>query len=156
LGRSSEQDELIRTLGEELRLCDTMTSLLEEERQTVERLDVDEMENLAGRKRDVRDRFLRLDSRRRKCVRLLAAKHGFPPDASVSVLAELLPEEGKVLEDLSSRLNVRLKEVRVLNSRNERMVLHALSYLRVSAGFISLRTKGALEGSGPRIVSKSV
>lgn len=156
MGRSFEQDELIRTLEEELRLCDTMTSLLEDERKAVERAGVDEIESLSGKKRDLRDRFLWLDTRRRNCVRILSAKHGLPSDAPLGRLAEVLPDKGELLRELSPRLKSRLSEVRTLNSRNERILLHALSYLRVSAGFITLRTQGALEGSGPRIVSRSV
>lgn|GEM_PF-3768530 len=155
MAQSSDIDGLIRVLDDELNLCDSFEFLLQEEAESLKRHGADKLDALSREKDRLRSRFLELEARRVQTLRSISAQSGIGPEAVMSDIAGIFPEQGGSLLRVGSRLRERVARLRELNGRNEAIVSGLLLNTRAAAGFIGLLTGGRTRGEG-RLVSKRV
>jgi flagellar biosynthesis/type III secretory pathway chaperone len=153
LAQSSDIDGLIRVLEDELTLCDSFEFLLLEEAESLRRHGADKLDALSREKGRLKEKFLELEARRACMLRSIAAQSGIGPEAVMSDIAGIVPEQGSNLLRVGGLLKKRVARLRELNSRNDAIVSGLLFNTRAAAGFIGLLTGGRARGEG-RLVSK--
>jgi flagellar biosynthesis/type III secretory pathway chaperone len=72
--------ELIASLGEELRLCAELRTLLDQEREPIKRFKAEALEEITQRKQAVQSRLAKEERRRRQAAADLATLFGLDPE----------------------------------------------------------------------------
>jgi len=148
--------ELACILEEEFRLCNEFEEALMQERDHLQNSRAMDVENISTKKNNLKNRFVAVESKRRKLIRSLAEEVGISPDSPLSEISMHLPcNESDRLNETGEKLKSRIVRLRELNRVNESIIEKILFYLRASAGFLNLHTGGLARTSG-RIVSKEV
>jgi len=160
---SSLLEKLVCVLEEEFRLCEEFEETLMLEQEHLRNSRAADVEKVSAKKLRLKDRFLEVESRRRKLIIALTSEAGISPKSSLADISGHFSKhfsrhfsgEADRLCEVGLKLKARVVQLRELNCINESLIEKTLFYLRASAGFLNLHTGGLARTAG-RVISKEV